>query len=625
MARRNREHDAMEEQVGWLWHRWVTGWAGDRHPQAAVSLEEMARRAGVMFRAAGGDPGLQLQGGVDLSHTSRRSWRLRLAGLGGRVPRAWRDTGEIHLPQRLDLYADPELNRGWYRWMAALLATQGVPPGEDAALVFCHWRDASAALLERMPGLRGLYTQLVSAHLQTRPLPPQASVVLTQAEAALRAALQDPWSRGPAPHRWESLWPVPLWPHPRPPLRSVATAGSPADEAAASRRDVQPQPPGAARQAQRHDQPQRDDGLLVHRFESLFSWAERVRINRPSDEEDDESAARRAADDMETLQVSRSGQVPRRAFRFDLDLPAEALDDRPLGPGVRLPEWDWRRERLMPDHCLVIPMESAAVQATPLPARLRLPARRLQSALARWRPDGFWQGRRTEGTDLDLDACVARAADLRRGDAAADGALWREYRRGSRDLACLLLADLSLSTDAWLDDHQRVIDVIRDSLFLFSEALSAAGDRFALYGFSSLRRDHVRFLRIKDFSQPCDHQVRGRLAALKPGYYTRLGAALRQATRLLQREGARQRLLLLLSDGKPHDLDHYEGRYGMEDTRRAVREAREAGLRPFCVSIDQDAGRYAARLFGSGSMVRVHRPQLLPEVLPQIYLQLTRE
>jgi nitric oxide reductase NorD protein len=168
-----------------------------------------------------------------------------------------------------------------------------------------------------------------------------------------------------------------------------------------------------------------------------------------------------------------------------------------------------------------------------------------------------------------------------------------------------------------------VIDVIRDSLFLFSEALTATGDRFAMYGFSSLKRGHVRFNHLKSFEERYDSQARGRIQAIKPGYYTRMGAAIRYASTLLAAQPQRQRLLLLLTDGKPNDLDRYEGRYGIEDTRMALHEARQQGLRPFCVTIDIEANEYLPHLFGASGFAVIRKPEDLPKELPLLYAQMT--
>ena len=117
--------------------------------------------------------------------------------------------------------------------------------------------------------------------------------------------------------------------------------------------------------------------------------------------------------------------------------------------------------------------------------------------------------------------------------------------------------------------------------------------------------------------------VRGRIAAIKPGYYTRMGAAVRYATDLLARQPANRRLLLLLTDGKPNDLDKYEGRHGIEDTRHAVAAARRLGLQPFCVTIDARANDYLPHLFGSNGYVVIRNPAELPKRLPMLYAQLT--
>jgi len=197
-------------------------------------------------------------------------------------------------------------------------------------------------------------------------------------------------------------------------------------------------------------------------------------------------------------------------------------------------------------------------------------------------------------------------------------------RPQERDLACLLLCDLSMSTDSWISNQHRVIDVVRDSAFLFCEALSATGDRFGVYGFSSVKRSHVRFHVVKDFASGYDAQARGRIAALKPGYYTRMGAAIRQAARILAEQPANRRLLLLLSDGKPNDLDEYDSRYGIEDTRMAVIEARRLGITPFCVTIDREGGAYLEHLFGRNGFQTIANPEALPSRLPKLYAELAR-
>ncbi len=262
-------------------------------------------------------------------------------------------------------------------------------------------------------------------------------------------------------------------------------------------------------------------------------------------------------------------------------------------------------------------------EAQPLPLRLAPLAKRLRRQFEHLRNDRQWLRQQPQGSELDMQAWLDFHVERQHGQCAERG-LFMEQRQTRRDLACLLLADVSMSTDAHLDDQHRVIEVINDSLLLFGETLSALGDEFALYGFSSLRRQQVRMLELKSFKQRYDDTTRGRIQALKPGYYTRMGAAIRQATALLGACKQRRKLLLLVTDGKPNDLDLYEGRYGVEDTREAVLEARRQGLLPFCITIDSQAGDYLPYMFGANGYTQIRQPQQLPLRLPQLYRQLTQ-
>ena len=201
--------------------------------------------------------------------------------------------------------------------------------------------------------------------------------------------------------------------------------------------------------------------------------------------------------------------------------------------------------------------------------------------------------------------------------------LYKELSSGARDLSCLLLADLSLSTDTWVNNESRVIDVIQDSLYLFAESLNATGDRFGMYGFSSRKTNPIRIHTLKSFDEKYNGKIRSRIAEIKPGYYTRMGAGIRHAANLLKDQVATQQLLLILTDGKPNDLDMYEGRYGIEDTKQAILTARTMGLKVFCVTIDEKGNDYLPNLFGTNGYALVRKVTDLPKTLPMLYARLT--
>ncbi|MGA8768776.1 MAG: VWA domain-containing protein, partial [Rhodomicrobium sp.] len=192
-----------------------------------------------------------------------------------------------------------------------------------------------------------------------------------------------------------------------------------------------------------------------------------------------------------------------------------------------------------------------------------------------------------------------------------------------RDLAVAALIDVSRSTEAFVGERA-VIDVEKEALIALSEGLAACQDDFALYAFSSLRRDRVWVTTLKDFKEPNGPAIRARIGCLTPGHYTRLGGAIRHVSSCLAKRENSLRLLLVISDGKPNDLDHYEGRYGIEDSRKAIFEARAQGQAVFGIAVDKDAGAYIPRIFGAGAYAIVSKPGRLTNALPYLYRQMVR-
>ena len=175
-----------------------------------------------------------------------------------------------------------------------------------------------------------------------------------------------------------------------------------------------------------------------------------------------------------------------------------------------------------------------------------------------------------------------------------------------------------------LSDGQRVLDVEKEALLVLAHGLSACGDHHSILTFTSRRRGWVRIETVKAFGEPMGAAVERRIGALRPGYYTRIGAAVRHAAAELAGQPQRKKLLLVLTDGKPNDVDHYEGRFAVEDTRKAVREARRLGVAVFGVTVDAGAQSYFPTLFGRGGYAIVGNIRRLPAALPAIYRQLVR-
>lgn len=307
------------------------------------------------------------------------------------------------------------------------------------------------------------------------------------------------------------------------------------------------------------------------------------------------------------------------------DAPCADAASTPPVPGIDYPEWDARAGRYRPQGATVRERMGAAGDprwATGVLAEHGALVRRVRARFERLRARRARLPHQRDGDELDLAACVRALVDRRAGH-APDDRLYAATRPARRGLAIAVLADASGSTDAVVGPGERIVDVEKMALLLASEAFDALGDRYALFAFASRGAADVRVAVLKEFAERNGEAVRARVAGVAPGGNTRLGAALRHATARLAREPAGHRLLLILSDGRPNDMDGYVDTYAVADARRAVAEARAAGVVPFCLTVDrEEGGEYLAAIFGAAGHTILRRPEQLPAALLALVRQL---
>ncbi|MBK3734877.1 VWA domain-containing protein [Azospirillum brasilense] len=304
--------------------------------------------------------------------------------------------------------------------------------------------------------------------------------------------------------------------------------------------------------------------------------------------------------------------------------PLAVADTTALRPVARYPEWDHRIGLHRPDFVQLVECEPEHRRPLEAPADPRLAGR--VRALVRHavvaRPERL--RRQKDGDDLDLDACIAASAARRHGH-APDMRVFRRVRRRGRDLSVLLLLDASHSTNDPANDRAgngTVLDLERRSADLLAGALAATGDRFALAAFRSDGREAVHWLPVKRFAEPYDAAARGRLAGLDGRWSTRMGAAIRHAGAALAAQPTLRRLLLLVTDGEPSDIDCPDPRHLVEDARKAVRELTGRGIDVVCVALGGDPHTHH-RIFGRRNVLPVDRVERLPDILPTVYVRLT--
>lgn len=236
-----------------------------------------------------------------------------------------------------------------------------------------------------------------------------------------------------------------------------------------------------------------------------------------------------------------------------------------------------------------------------------------------------------DGEDFDLQAVIDYHVDLKTNGRPSERLYIRRIRR-EREVAVSFLLDMSSSTARTITRHpnqpytrpgQKIIDIEKQGLVLMSEALEAVGDAYAISGFTSEGRRNVKYFVIKQFGEKHSPEVEKRIGGITYHNNTRLGAAIRHAATELERQDARTKLLIVLSDGRPYDHDYGDSRYAREDTKMALRQSKVSGIIPFCITIDRESEDELRDLYGEVGYTIIDDVMSLPERLPGIYRRLT--
>ena len=425
---------------------------------------------------------------------------------------------------------------------------------------------------------------------------------------------------------WRDLWTGDLR---KPP---ATTRASSSDTNDSDEDDTDTKPPRSARMSRRPEVREGDDeenddkpgAWMVQTAQPHEQAEDPMGLQRPTDR-DETIAAEDFSDALSELPEARLVSAPGKPKEILIsDDPPDARHKRELTgkPGEapdrrHYPEWDWRVGSYRDPGATVLLLPAPAGPQQWVDDTLAKRSAMLHEIRRRFellRAQRVRVRKQLDGDEIDLQAYIDSHADFRAGLPMAQR-LYQSERRSRRDMAIMLLVDVSGSTDGWIAADRRIIDVEREALLLVCIALDGMAEPYSVLAFSGEGPQAVVVRSVKRFDEPHDSTVAQRIAGLEPEHYTRAGAALRHASALLMKQPAEHRLLLLLSDGKPNDIDDYDGRYGVEDLRQAVTEAKLQGISPFCLTIDRQAANYLPAVFGPNHYALLPRPELLPNVL----------
>ena len=311
------------------------------------------------------------------------------------------------------------------------------------------------------------------------------------------------------------------------------------------------------------------------------------------------------------------------------DAPRKIEPDQQLNslPPRHYPEWDYTSQTYRPDWVSVyeaLHPSGNAADIDRLLAKHGALAKRLKKMLDLLKPQDKVRIRyQEEGSELDLDVAIRSLIDFK-GGATPDPRINMSHRTNGRNIAVTLLLDLSESlNEKAAGSDQTILELSQEAVSLLAWAIDKLGDPFAIAGFHSNTRHDVRYQHIKGYGEHWNDEVKARLAAMAAGYSTRMGAAMRHAAHYLGARSADKKLMLILTDGMPSDVDAHDERLLIEDARQAVKELERQGIFPYCISLDPKADEYVGDIFGRHYTVIDHIERL-PERLPQLFMALTK-
>lgn len=356
-------------------------------------------------------------------------------------------------------------------------------------------------------------------------------------------------------------------------------------------------------------------------YESVKQVRKYVNVMEMANEVDVETAG----DDAEEIWVLGTELFPYE----DMGLSYNDMEGKePISDPYHYSEWDYQIQLERPSWATVQekrPKTGELQVIDDIIAQHKRIISRMKFLLDAMQPQGVTRIRKLEdGDEIDINAAISSAIDIRMGLQPDPRIMMRSVRK-VRDISVMVLLDLSESTNDKVDGYDHtVLELTREACVLLADAIDKVGDPFAIHGFCSDGRHNVDYYRFKDFSQPYNELPKARLAGMTGQLSTRMGAAIRHAAHHLKEQRSSKKLMIVITDGEPADVDVRDPQYLRYDTRKAVEEAGRNGIITYCMSLDPRADQYVSRIFGPKNFMVVDKVERLPEKLPLLYAGLTR-
>ena len=590
-----------EESIGKVWDKFLNKKVNKFHESERVYFTDISKSLILFYHLLGGEKGKDLQI-TDKRYIERtRTLLEKISFFGNEFFLTWQDEKSIYLPASFAYFQTKEQNEMLYYWLVAMVTRVEITSEnlKEENL------NAVAYLTNRYSGFELFYNRATDFLAQQFE---QLDFIKSFEDKNNEDLINN--------------YPNPMWIYP--PILSKTRVSDTKEEEEAQRREQEKDKVDTLemkKQANEVDDKHETDGFLAFLPESLMSIFEQVNVDRMEDDSFDEDALYHA-EDLDEITLGKKQANLSARIKMDLDLQPDMTEIYPLGKGHLIDEWDYRKKDYLINYVRIKPQVTLNVVPIELPKRLKKTVRKIQGELDLLELDRIKNDRLPYGDEINIDTWIDYSGHQNKSMHHQN--FYTTYEKKTRDISTLILADVSLSTEGGITQEVRIINVIKDGLMVFSEAMEKLQDKFAIYSFSSLQNKKVYFNIIKNFKDKYNDLIRGRIDSMQPHYYTRLGAAIRESAKILDKQQSSTKLLLIISDGKPNDEDRYDGRYGIEDTKKAIEELKKKGIISFCITVDIDAKDYLSYLFGRNGYAVVRDGQKLPKVIPEVYINLTK-
>jgi len=588
-----------EESIGRVWDKYLNKKVNKFHENERVYFRDLSSSLTIFYHLLGGEKAKELHITDKRYVQTTRTLLQKVSFLGKEFFLTWQDEKSVYLPASFAYFQTKEENEMLYYWLIGMAVQTEV----NSENIIEQNTKAQEYLISKYEGFQSFYEK---SSIYLSDTFQQLSFLKSLADKNNEDLIND--------------YPNPLWIYPSV-LSDKESKRSDEEDLFNEQKRDKTDDLEMKKKANEVDDSHETDGFLAFLPESLMSIFEQVNVDRMEDDSFDEDALYHA-EDLDEITIGKKQANLSSRIKMDLDLQPDMTEIYPLGSGHFIDEWDYTKDKYLINYVNIKPQVTLNVVPIELPQRLKKSVRKIQSELDLLELDRIKNDRLPYGDELNLDTWIEYLGHQNKSMHHQN--FYTSYEKKTRDMATLILADVSLSTESGITQDVRIIDVIKDGLMVFSEALEKLNDKFAIYSFSSLQNKKVYFGIIKNFKDSYDDLIRGRIDAMRPYYYTRMGAAIREAAKILDKQQNTNKLLLIISDGKPNDEDKYDGRYGIEDTKKAIEEVKKKGITPFCITVDIEAKEYLSYLFGRDGFAIVRDGQKLPKIIPEVYINLTK-